>query len=128
MNKPEIFEPNKMCLFRLSSYLPERISIQSLEIYNRLENLLEYYRKLYVKTKKKIYRLHLLKQLVLEEGKVATYGFTKPKQFLLNASKGFQKSGERKWSKMTSCPVWLTKQLCNITKTATSLFYYLIVQ
>jgi len=49
-----------------------------------LENIVEYYKKSDGKTKKKILGCIFSEKLILEKGKVATYGFTKPIQVLLS--------------------------------------------
>ena len=61
-----------------------------------LENLVEYYKKVDGKAKRKILGCIFSEKLVLEKGKVATYQFTKPAQVLLNASKVFKNPGTKK--------------------------------
>ena len=75
-----------------------------------LENLVEYYRKSDGNSKKKILSCIFSKKIVLEKGRVATSEFTIPIQVLLNACKGCRETKKKdKKSKMTSCPVWLSR-------------------
>jgi hypothetical protein len=61
-----------------------------------LENLVEYYKKVDGKTKKKILGCIFSEKLVLEKGKVATYELTKPIQVLLNTGKVFKNWDKKK--------------------------------
>jgi hypothetical protein len=83
---------------------------------SRLENIAEYYKKADGKTKKKILGCIFSEKLVLENGKVATYKFTKPIEVLLNASQVFKNLDKKKEveNDLLSCLAPLAAGSCNL--------------